>query len=96
VPSNPALFQKRQLLPHNPAAARCPPFGLQPAQNRAVFHLSSGAIFERGQRLFRSQLHRLGSHEKQNTLLNIQLVFSFKMVGWRDKKILLNGAASRP
>jgi hypothetical protein len=39
VPCIPALFQKLLLLPQNPAAARFPPVGLQPAQKLAVFHL---------------------------------------------------------
>jgi len=45
------MFQVFLLLPQKPAAARCPPVGLQPAQKNARFSTSSsGVIFERGQR----------------------------------------------
>ncbi|MFF6012655.1 hypothetical protein [Rahnella sp. R3(2024)] len=45
-----AMLQRLALLPQNPAAARCPPVGLQPAQKHARFSTTPyGVIFERGQ-----------------------------------------------
>ncbi|MBU9828478.1 hypothetical protein J1779_00830, partial [Rahnella sp. FC061912-K] len=54
-----AMFQGLALLPQNPAASRCPPLGLQPAQTDARFSTTpSGVIFERGQWLCHSKDHR--------------------------------------
>ncbi|QLK60544.1 hypothetical protein GE278_07125 [Enterobacteriaceae bacterium Kacie_13] len=71
-------------MPQNPAAARFPPVGLQPAQKRAVFHLSSGAIFERGHSFLGHNFTRSDHFEKSNTFCKFSFLFFFK---WWDGAI---------
>jgi hypothetical protein len=67
------MFQVLPLLPQNHAAPRCPSLGLQPAHKDARFFTSRyGAIFERGQTLFRSQPHRLRTKKENKNNIKIE------------------------
>jgi len=67
------MFQVLPLLPQNHAAPRCPSLGLQPAHKDARFFTSrNGAIFDRGQTLFRSQPHRLSTKKENKNNIKIE------------------------
>ena len=83
VPCIPAMFQKLPLLPQNPAAARCPPVGLQPAQKNARFSTSSSSvIFESGQSFLGHNFTHSDHFKKPNTLCKLSFCF-FKILRWR-------------